>query len=447
MSAEQGFTYTQDALRSFAHDALEHAHKQGATACDVDVSEGWGHSATVRRGEVDTLEYHRDKGISVTVYIGQQRGSANTTDFSRKALRSTVEAALSIARHTAADPCAGLPEAELLAHDPQDLALFHPWKTDVDQSIELARRSEAAGFAVSDRITNSDGASVSTQQSQFVSANSLGFCEGYASTRHSLSCSLIAGNGDTMQRDDWWASRRNAAELPTPESIGDYAARRALARLNGRRVATCEVPVLFEAPLAAGLLGHLVHAASGGSLYRRASFLLDALGTPVFSPIVNITEDPFIPGAIASSAFDDEGVATTRRELVSQGVLNGWFLGSYSARKLGLRSTGNAGGCHNLLLHPGEHDLPGLIRQMGRGLLVTELLGQGVNYVTGDYSRGASGYWVENGEIAYPVQEITIAGNLRDMFRNIVACGNDLLVQGSKRCGSVLIEKMMVAGE
>lgn len=447
MSAEQGFTYTQDALRSFAHDALEHAHKQGATACDVDVSEGWGHSATVRRGEVDTLEYHRDKGISVTVYIGQQRGSANTTDFSRKALRSTVEAALSIARHTAADPCAGLPEAELLAHDPQDLALFHPWKTDVDQSIELARRSEAAGFAVSGRITNSDGASVSTQQSQFVSANSLGFCEGYASTRHSLSCSLIAGNGDTMQRDDWWASRRNAAELPTPESIGDYAARRALARLNGRRVATCEVPVLFEAPLAAGLLGHLVHAASGGSLYRRASFLLDALGTPVFSPIVNITEDPFIPGAIASSAFDDEGVATTRRELVSQGVLNGWFLGSYSARKLGLRSTGNAGGCHNLLLHPGEHDLPGLIRQMGRGLLVTELLGQGVNYVTGDYSRGASGYWVENGEIAYPVQEITIAGNLRDMFRNIVACGNDLLVQGSKRCGSVLIEKMMVAGE
>lgn len=447
MSAEQGFSFTQDDLRSLARDALKYAKKQGSTACDVDVSEGWGHSVTVRRGAVDTLEYNRDKGLSVTVYVGQQRGHASSTDFSKKALRNTVDAALSIARFTAPDPCAGLPDADLLARTPKDLDLFHPWLIDVDHSIALARRCEAAGLAVSDLITNTEGGSVSTQQSQFVSANSLGFCEGYATTRHALGCSLIAGTEDGMQRDDWWVSRRNATQLPSPESIGDYAARRALARLKARRMPTGEVPVIFEAPLAAGLLGHLVHAASGGSLYRRASFLLDALGTEVFSKAVNIVEDPFIPGAMASSWFDDEGVATTRRELVSNGVLNGWFLGSYSARKLGLRSTGNAGGCHNLILRPGEHDLEGLIRKMGRGLLVTELLGQGVNYVSGDYSRGAAGYWVEDGAIAYPVEEITIAGNLKNMFRNIVACGNDMLVQGSKHCGSVLIDAMTVAGE
>lgn len=447
MATETGFSFTQDSLREIAADVLRHAKSQGASACDVDVSEGWGHSVTVRQQEVDTLEYHRDKGVSVTVYLGQQRGHASTTDFSSRALRDTVAAAVSIARFTASDPAAGLPDADQLAREPRDLQLFSPWATDVDASIEMARRCEAAGFAVSPLVTNSEGASVSTQQSQFVAANSLGFCEGYASTRHGFGCSMIAGEGDGMQRDDWYVTRRDAAALPSPESVGDYAARRALSRLNARKLATCEVPVLFEAPLAASLIGHFVSAASGSSLYRRSSFLLDALGTKVFSNAVTLIEDPFLPGGLASGWFDDEGVATAQREVVTRGKLNGWFLGTYSARKLGLRSTGNAGGAHNLILKPGKLDLAGLIKKMGRGLFVTELLGHGVNTVTGDYSRGAAGYWVENGEIAYPVHEITIAGNLRDIFKDIVACGNDTLVRGAKHCGSVLVGNMTVAGD
>lgn len=447
MASETGFSFTQDSLREIAADVLRHAKNQGASACSVDVSEGWGHSVTVRQREVDTLEYHRDKGVSVSVYLGQQRGHASTTDFAPQALRDTVAAAVSIARFTASDPAAGLPEADMLARDPRELDLYHPWATDVETSIERARRCEAAGFAVSKLVTNSEGASVSTQQSQFVSANSLGFCEGFATTRHGFGCSMIAGEGDGMQRDDWYVTQRDAARLPAPEAVGDYAARRALSRLNARKLNTCEVPVLFEAPLAAGLLGHFVSAASGGSLYRRSSFLLNALGTQVFSSAVTLLEDPFIPGGLASGWFDDEGVATAKREVVSRGTLNGWFLGSYSARKLGLRSTGNAGGCHNLILQPGKLDLNGLLKKMGRGLFVTELLGHGVNTVTGDYSRGAAGYWVENGEIAYPVHEITIAGNLLDMYRDIVACGSDMLVRGSKHCGSILIGNMTVAGD
>lgn len=446
MATSNGFSFTQDALREIAADVLKSAKGQGASACDVDVSEGWGHSVSVRQGEVDTLEYHRDKGISVTVYLGQQRGHASTTDFAPQALRDTVAAAVSIARFTASDPAAGLPDPDQLAREPRELDLFHPWATDVDASIELARRCEASGFSVSELVTNSEGASVSTQQTQFVSANSLGFCEGYATTRHGLGCSMIAGEGDGMQRDDWYVTRRNALDLPAPEAIGDYVARRALSRLNARKLNTCEVPVLFEAPLAAGLLGHFVSAASGGSLYRRSSFLLDTLGTQVFSDAVTLLEDPFIPGGLASSWFDDEGVATARREVVTRGTLNGWFLGSYSARKLGLKSTGNAGGCHNLILQPGKLGLTGLLKKMGRGLFVTELLGHGVNTVTGDYSRGAAGYWVENGEIAYPVHEITIAGHLGEMFQQIVAVGADAYTYGSKTVGSVLIENMKIAG-
>ncbi|GAA5177652.1 metalloprotease PmbA [Niveibacterium umoris] len=447
MATGTGFSFTQDSLREIAADVLRHATTQGASACSVDVSEGWGHSVTVRQGDVDTLEYHRDKGVSVTVYLGQQRGHASTTDFAPQALRDTVAAAVSIARFTASDPAAGLPDADQLAREPRELGLFHPWATDVDTSIDMARRCEEAGFAVSDQVSNSEGASVSTQQSQFVSANSLGFCEGFATTRHGFGCSMIAGEGDGMQRDDWFVTKRDAATLPAPEAVGAYAARRALSRLNARKLSTCEVPVLFEAPLAASLIGHFVTAASGGSLYRRSSFLLDALGEKVFSDVVTLLEDPFIPGGMASGWFDDEGVATARREVVSRGTLNGWFLGSYSARKLGLKSTGNAGGCHNLILQPGKLDLNGLLKKMGRGLFVTELLGHGVNNVTGDYSRGAAGYWVENGEIAYPVHEITIAGNLREMYADIVACGNDMLTRGSKHCGSVLIGNMTVAGD
>ncbi|MFZ5508602.1 MAG: metalloprotease PmbA [Pseudomonadota bacterium] len=444
--ANQEFSYAQDTLRQMAQDILDYARSRGADACETDISEGFGQSVTVRRGEVETIEYNRDKGVGVTVYVGKQRGYASTSDFNPDALRATVDAALSIARFTAPDDCAGLPEAEWLARETPDLDLYHPWDLPVEQAIELARRCEDAAFAVSPLVRNSEGASVSTQQSHFVSANSLGFMGGYASSRHYLSCSVIAGEGEGMQRDDWYVTRRDAAELVRPEAVGEYAARRALSRLEARQIPTCDVPVLFEAPLAAALLGNFVYAASGGSLYRKASFLVDSLGKPVFSPLVRLSERPHIAKGLASAPFDDDGVATADREVVEDGVLAGYFLSTYTARKLGLRSTGNAGGCHNLLLAPGDHDLDGLIRQMDRGLLVTELLGHGVNYVTGDYSRGAVGYWVENGAIQYPVQEITIASNLRDMFRGIVAVGNDVLVRGSKHTGSILVERMTVAG-
>ena len=443
------FTHPLSTLQNLADEVLGYARKAGASACEVDVSEGFGQSVMVRCGEVETIEYNRDKGIGVTVYLGQQKGNASTADFSTAALRETVEAALNIARFTAADPCAGLPEAHLLASRAdaaQDLDLYHPWQLSVEQAIELARRCEQAAFAVSPLIANSEGASVSLQEGQFVSANSLGFMGGCPTSRHYLACSLIAGRDDAMQREDWYSTSRNPAEIAAPEAIGDYAARRALSRLGARKIRTCKVPVLFEAPLAASLIGNFVHAASGGSLYRQTSFLLDSLGQPVFSKAVRISERPHLPGALASSRFDNDGVATREREVVEDGILQAYFLGTYSARKLGMQSTGNAGGCHNLIVHPGEHDFAGLLRQMGRGLLVTELLGQGVNYVNGDYSRGAAGYWVENGEIAYPVEEITIAGNLREMFRNITAVGKDVLVRGSKQVGSILVGEMKIAG-
>ena len=443
------FTHPLSTLQNLADEVLGHARKAGASACEVDVSEGFGQSVMVRCGEVETIEYNRDKGIGVTVYLGQQKGNASTADFSTAALRETVEAALNIARFTAADPCAGLPEAHLLASRAdaaQDLDLYHPWQLSVEQAIELARRCEQAAFAVSPLIANSEGASVSLQEGQFVSANSLGFMGGCPTSRHYLACSLIAGRDDAMQREDWYSTSRNPAEIAAPEAIGDYAARRALSRLGARKIRTCKVPVLFEAPLAASLIGNFVHAASGGSLYRQTSFLLDSLGQPVFSKAVRISERPHLPGALASSRFDNDGVATREREVVEDGILQAYFLGTYSARKLGMQSTGNAGGCHNLIVHPGEHDFAGLLRQMGRGLLVTELLGQGVNYVNGDYSRGAAGYWVENGEIAYPVEEITIAGSLREMFRNITAVGKDVLVRGSKQVGSILVGEMKIAG-
>ena len=443
------FTHPLSTLQNLADEVLGHARKAGASACEVDVSEGFGQSVMVRCGEVETIEYNRDKGIGVTVYLGQRKGNASTADFSTAALRETVEAALNIARFTAADPCAGLPEAHLLASRAdaaQDLDLYHPWQLSVEQAIELARRCEQAAFAVSPLIANSEGASVSLQEGQFVSANSLGFMGGCPTSRHYLACSLIAGRDDAMQREDWYSTSRNPAEIAAPEAIGDYAARRALSRLGARKIRTCKVPVLFEAPLAASLIGNFVHAASGGSLYRQTSFLLDSLGQPVFSKAVRISERPHLPGALASSRFDNDGVATREREVVEDGILQAYFLGTYSARKLGMQSTGNAGGCHNLIVHPGEHDFAGLLREMGRGLLVTELLGQGVNYVNGDYSRGAAGYWVENGEIAYPVEEITIAGNLREMFRNITAVGRDVLVRGSKQVGSILVGEMKIAG-
>ncbi|MDP2811341.1 MAG: metalloprotease PmbA [Rhodocyclaceae bacterium] len=441
------FSHTPEQLRTLAAAVLDHAKRVGATGCETDVSEGHGQSVTVRRGEVETIEYNRDKGIGVTVYLGQRQGHASTSDFSPAALRATVEKAATIARFTAEDPCAGLPEANLLAKGGgRELDLFHPWLLPVEEAIELARRCEQAAFAVSPLIANTEGASVSAQQSHFVSANSLGFMDGYATTRHYISCAPIAGKGDDMQRDDWYSSKRDPADFPAPEAIGDYAARRALSRLGARKLKTRQAPVLFEAPLAAGLIGSFAHAVSGGSLYRKSSFLLDSLGSQVFPKFVQIAEDPFLPKGLASGWFDDDGVAVKARDVVRDGVLQGYFLSTYSARKLGLQTTGNAGGSHNLIVKPGRHDFKGLLKEMGCGLLVTELLGHGVNYVTGDYSRGAAGYWVEHGEIQYPVEEITIAGNLREMFQGIAAIGNDVVVRGSKQVGSILIGRMTVAG-
>ncbi|TSE22701.1 metalloprotease PmbA [Tepidimonas aquatica] len=454
----QGFQFTQADFEALADVALQHARQLGVADAAVEVSEGSGLSVSVRCGALENVERNRDKALGITVYLGQRRGHASTSDFSVEAIRATVQAAYDIARFTAEDPAAGLPEETDVANDYPDLELFHPWPIDAEQAAELALRCEAAAFAVSPLITNSEGASVSAQQSHFWAEHMRDgqrrrqgiFYGGYASSRHSLSVAPIAGKGDGMQRDHWYTSQRNPAELASPEAVGRYAAERALARLRPRKIATTECPVLFDAPLAAGLLGAYVQATSGGALYRRASFLLDSLGRQVFAPHIDIDEDPHIIGAKGSAPFDDEGVRTLARTVVSGGCVKGYFLSTYSARKLGLRTTGHAGGSHNLrltsrLTQPND-DLPAMLRKLGRGLFVTELMGQGVNLVTGDYSRGAAGYWVEDGVIAYPVQEITIAGNLAEMLRGIVAVGADVYNLGSKYVGSVLIERMKVAG-
>ena len=441
------FSYPYSTLQQIARDILSYAKEGGATACETEVSDGFGQNVTVRRDEVETIEYNRDKGLSVTVYIGQKRGNASTSDFSPQAVRNTVSAALSIARYTAADDCAGLADTDLLASEFPDLELYFPWDLPVEQAIQLAQTCEAAAFAVDKRITNSEGGSVSLSESQFVYANSLGFMGGYPTSRHSISCAVIAGRDANMQRDYWYSVARNSADLDQADSVGKKAGSRSVARLGAKKIATCEVPVLFEAPIASSLIGHFVGAISGGSLYRKSSFLMDSVGKQVFAPDIQIQEKPHLKKGLASSAFDDEGVTTVDRKVVENGVVQGYFLGSYSARKLGLRTTGNAGGNHNLILDNGARvPFSELLKRMGKGLLVTELLGQGVNSVTGDYSRGAAGYWVEGGEIQYAVEEITIAGNLKDMLPGICAMGNDTLVQGSKQCGSLLIDRMTVAG-
>ena len=445
--ADTRFSTSDDTLRQIVRDALDYATERGATAAEAEASEGFGQTVTVRQNEVETIEYNRDKGIGVTVYLGKQRGHASTSDFSMQALRDTVDAALSIARFTASDDCAGLADPDLLARDFPDLGLWHPWNLPVERAIELAKTCEAAGYAVDPRISNSEGASVSTQESHFIYGNTLGFLAGYPSSRHSYGCALVAGRNDAMQRDDWYETTRDSAELPPPEMVGKRAGERAVKRLGARKIATTQVPVLFEAPIAASLLGHFVSAVSGGNLYRKSSFLLDSMGQAVFSPGVTVRDLPHVRKGLASGAFDEEGVATRAREVVLEGVVQGYFLGSYSARKLGLRSTGNAGGNHNLVAEPTEGDFPAMLRRLGTGLLVTELMGQGVNAVTGDYSRGAAGFWVERGEIAYPVQEITIAGNLKDMFRGFAAIGSDVIRRGSRQCGSILVERMTIAGD
>lgn len=444
------FSYSPEVLQKIARDVLDYAKKGGATACETDISDGFGQNVTVRRGEVETIEYNRDKGLSVTVYIGQKRGHASTSDFSPSAVSDTVSAALSIAGHTAADACAGLADATLLAREFPDLDLYFPWDLPVEKAIQVAQTCEAAALGVDKRITNSEGASVSLSESQFVYANSLGFMGGYPSSRHSISCAVIASENDTMQRDYWYSVARDAVDLEQAGSVGAKAGMRSVGRLGARKITTCEVPVLFEAPVAASLMGHFVSAVSGGSLYRKSSFLLDSVGKQVFAPGIRIRELPHLKKGLASGPFDNEGVATRDRDVVRDGVVQGYFLGSYSARKLGLSTTGNAGGNHNLILDNGGNglalDFSALLKKMDKGVLVTELLGQGVNPVTGDYSRGAAGYWVEGGEIRHAVEEITIAGNLKNMLLGISAVGNDVIVRGSKQCGSLLVDRMIVAG-
>ncbi len=441
------FSHSVTTLKNLAQDILDQAKKLGATACEAEVSEGFGQSVTVRRDEVETIEYNRDKGLGVTVYIGKQRGHASTSDFSAKAVHDTVQAALTIAKYTASDDCAGLADQALLAKEIPELDLYFPWNVSIEQAIELAKQCEAAAFQVDRRITNSEGASVTTQESQFIYGNSQGFIGGYPTSRHGISCAVIAEGGQGMQRDYWYATMRDAQQLEGAAQVGQRAGERTVRRLDARKVKTCQVPVLFEASIAAGLIGHFVSAVSGGSLYRKSSFLLDSLGKQIFAPFIQLKELPHLPKGLASSPFDSEGVATHERDIITDGVLNGYFLSCYSARKLGMQTTGNAGGNHNLIVQSGEHDLAGLLKMMNKGLLVTELLGHGINPVTGDYSRGAAGFWVENGVIQYPVEEITIAGNLKDMFMHIAAVGTDVEIRGSKQCGSILIENMTVAGE
>ncbi len=441
------FSYPFAKLQQIARDILYHAKQGGASACETNVSDGFGQTITVRQGTVETIEYNRDKGLSVTVYLGHKRGNASTSDFSSNAISETVAAALSIARHTAEDNCAGLADADLLARTFPDLDLHHPWPLSVEQAIQLSRDCEAAALAVDKRITNSEGASVSQSETQFVYANSLGFMGGYPLSRHSMSCAVIAQQNDVMQRDYWYSVARDTADLEQFDNIGKKAGERTVARLGAKKIATCEVPVLFEAPVASSLIGHFVAAVNGSNLYRKSSFLLDSIGQQVFTPDIQIREIPYIKKGLASSSFDDDGVATIERNVVEDGRVKGYFLSSYSARKLGLRSSGNAGGNHNLILENAmPEDFTALLKKMNNGLLVTELMGHGINAVTGDYSRGASGYWVEGGEICYPVEEITIAGNLKQMLAGIVAVGNDTIIRGSKQCGSILIDRMTVAG-
>src|SRR5580698_950201 len=427
-------------LAEVAGLALEEARRQGATQAEADVSVSQGLSVNVRLREVDTIEYQRDKGLGVTVYFGKRKGSASTADLTAAAVRETVEKACAIARYTAEDPYAGLIEPEALARDIPDLDLDHPWDVTPERAIEMARACEAAGLAVDPRITNSEGGSLNSQRHSGVYGNSLGFLAGVSSTSHSVSCSLIAQQGDEMQRDYWYTTARDPADLEEAGAIGRIAGQRAVARLGSRKLSTRKAPIAFTPDMARGLVKHFAGAIRGAAQYRKASFLLDAAGTQVFPSFLQIQERPHIPKGLASNPFDDEGAATKDRDLIRDGVLDGYVLGSYSARRLGLKSTGNAGGVHNLIVAtPGKAlDAQSFLTRLHTGLLVTELMGQGVNGVTGDYSRGASGFWVENGVITHPVHEITIAGNLKQMFLDIVAVGSDVDVRGTVRTGSIL---------
>jgi PmbA protein len=428
--------------------ALQEAKVLGASQAEAAISMDVGLSVSARLGEVETIEYQRDRGMGVTVYFGTRKGSASTGDLSAAALRETVAKACTIARFTAEDPCAGLPDPQDLAVDVPSLDLSHPWDISPERACEMAIECEAAAMAVDPaRITNSEGAGVSTHRGLRAYGNSLGFLAAYPGTVHSISCSVLGSAGEQMERDYWYSTLRDWRELESAASVGRRAGERTVARLGARKLATTRAPVLYSPDVARGLISHFIGAIRGGSQYRRSSFLLEAAGQRVFPDWFALSERPHLHKALASAPFDHEGVATRDRELVDGGVLLGYVLSTYSARKLGLRTTGNAGGTHNLLVRSRGNDFDAVLRQMGRGLYVTELMGQGVNGVTGDYSRGASGFWVENGRLEYPVHEVTIAGNLKDMYQHIVDVGADIDVRGGIRTGSILIEEMTIAGD
>lgn len=444
------FVHTRAQLEQIAADVLRYAKEKGATSAAVGVSDGNGMTVSVRKGKVETIERNQDKAVGATLYIGQRRGNATSSDFSEKSLRAMVDAAYDIASFTTEDASAGLPDADMLEKNPPDLGLYFPWQITADEAAEIAMRCEGAAFEADRQITNSEGAEVTLQHFHFVSADSQGFMGGYPYSSHAISVAPIAGNGSGMEQDYWYTASRCPNGLDSPESVGKKAAKRALARLGARRIGTRQCPVLFEAPVALGLMGAFVHAVSGGALYRRTSFLTDSLGKLIFPAHIRLCEDPHIPGAMGSAPFDDEGVKTAAREVVAAGIVQGYFLSSYSARRLGMKTTGNAGGAHNLFLTSSQtdpaDDFAAMLKKMDTGLVVTELMGQGVNYVTGDYSRGASGFWVERGVIQHPVQEITIAGNLKEMFAQIAAVGADRISRSGRESGSVLIENMTIAG-
>lgn len=447
MSArEPRATMDQGALESIVELLLDEALKLGADQAEAAASHDIGLSATARLGEVENLEYTNDRGVGITIYSGLRKGNASTSDFSPEALREAVAKACSFARYTAPDKYAGLAEADLMASDPPELDLAHPWALESEEAIRLAIECEEAARSFDRRISNSEGASVATNSAVRAYGNSHGFIGSYRKTSHSMSCAVVGEMNGDMERDHWYSSARDPRELEPAASIGTRAAHRTVERLGSRKIKTTRAPVLFAPEIARGFIGHAIGAISGGAQYRRSSFLLDAAGDQIFPDFMRIEERPHIPKGLASAPYDAEGVSTADRDIVVEGVLQGYILSSYSARRLGLVTTGNAGGAHNLIIPGNAADMNELLKVMGKGLLVQELIGQGVNAVTGDYSRGAVGFWVENGEIAFPVHEVTIAGNLKELYRRITAVGRDQDMRGGIRCGSLLVDSMTIAG-
>ncbi|TLX46883.1 metalloprotease PmbA [Pseudoalteromonas phenolica] len=447
-SEQQSAIFTQiDEVKQAVSEALSHATKLGATAAEAAMSSTSGLSVSTRMGEVETIEFNQDGGLGISVYVGNHKGSASTADLSPKALRSVVEKAIDIAKFTSDDPCNGVADKALLEMSPPDLDLYHPWEVTPEQGVELCIEAEKAALEFDERIVNSDGASFSSHEGLRVYGNTHGFLAGFPRTRHSLSTMVIGQDGEQMQRDHAYTLSREQSGLRSAQSVGLEAAESTIARLNSRKITTMKTPVVFRADIANSLFGHLVSAIGGGALYRKSSFLLDSLGKQIFSDKVNVSERPHLLKGLASSPFDSEGVKTLDREIIHGGELQTYLLASYAARKMGMTATGHAGGIHNWLVQQTHDDLKAVLKEMGTGLLVTELMGQGVNTVTGDYSRGAAGFWVEQGEIQYPVSEITIAGNLKDMFMNVQAIGGDIEARGSVQTGSILIESMQIAGE